>query len=310
MSHASAIPWRRRLSELGRGVAKPHPPLFAPLLYGVAAQIEALPPAEVTADPTRLTKCQGELRRVLGTAPFVVAAPTAMEAEALGAEVDRGSWPPQVLAPATAGVIETVDFETLWSRSEALAASLEATRRLARSQTGEPVLLAALTGPASLLAELLGEAAVADAAAYEFAGRALSALFRQFAQGGASAVLFCERRLPAAADEAAWRSALNTISNIARFHRLPALLCFDGAAVADWPTATVACPPIGHEAGDGRPQGACIPADPAQWSCLSGDAGGARIVVTAGEVPADSDIELLADACAEALAIEQSGGQP
>lgn len=305
MSPEAAIPWRRRLSELGRGVGKPHPPLFAPLLYGVAAQIEALPPAEVTADPTRLTKCQGELRRVLGTAPFVVAAPAAMEAEALGADVDRGSWPPRVRAPATAGVIETVDFDTLWPRSEALAASLEATQRLARTQAGEPVLLAALTGPASLLAELFGETAAKDAAAYEFAGRALSALFRQFAQGGASAVLFCERRLPAAADDAAWRGALNTISNIARFHRLPALLCFDGDAASDWPAATVACPSVGNAAGDGRPQGACVPADPAQWTCLSGGAGSARIVVTAREVPADSDIEGLADVCADALAIEQ-----
>src|ERR1700752_4403036 len=88
-------PWRRRLSEIGRNTGKPHPPLFAPLLYGVAAQIEALPPADVTADPTRLGKCLVELRRALGTAPLVVAAPSAMEAEALGASVDRGTWPPK-----------------------------------------------------------------------------------------------------------------------------------------------------------------------------------------------------------------------
>lgn len=297
------ISWRRRLSELGRGIGKPHAPLFAPLLYGVAAQIEALPPAEVTSDPTRLGKCLTELRRVTGTAPFVVAAPSAMEAEALGAAVDRDTWPPQVSGPASEGVIERSEFDEVWALSEALAASLETCKRLAATQQHEPVLLAALTGPASLLYELLGNGPP-SAAAYEFAGRALSALSRQFAQSGASAILLCER-VPLA-DVAAWSGALNTIANIARFHRIPALLAFDdGVSPSDWPPATIACPQIGHDTASGKPHGATASPVLATWSELVGRTGTARVIVTAHEVDADTSIESLTEACETALEVEK-----
>lgn len=297
------IPWRRRLSELGRGGAKPHAPLFAPLLYGVAAQIEALPPAEVTADPTRLGKCLVELRRVLGTAPFIVAAPTAMEAEALGARVDREVWPPKVTASAPQDVVALAAFEEIWPQSEALAASIEATRRLSKTQTGEPAILAALTGPASLLAELMGEEASPGVDAYEFAGRALSALSRQFAQSGASAILICERRLPSDLD--AWNAALNTISNIARFHRIPALLAFDGVVPAEWPGSTIACPTLEHETAMQKPHGLTVSADPGRWGSLVCNTGSARAVFTAVEVAADTDIETLREACEAALEMER-----
>jgi acetophenone carboxylase len=308
MSAADNVPWRRRLSELGRGVGKPHAPLFAPLLYGVASQIEALPPAEVTADPTRLGTCLAALRRATGTAPFVVAAPTGMEAEALGAVVDRQTtWPPQVTAGAGDGVIELADFDDVWARSEALAASLETCKRLSATQQNEPVLLAALTGPASLLSELLGGGAPA-AAAYEFAGRALSALSRQFAQSGASAILLCERVPPA--DVAAWTAALNTIANIARFHRIPALLAFDaGLSPTEWPSATVACPSIGQQGVvREKPQAPVVAPHPAAWADLPGTTGTARAVFTARDVDAGTSIEALADACEAALEIEKENG--
>ena len=300
--NASPPPWRRRLSELGRGVGKPHPPLFAPLLYGVSAQIEALPPAEVTADPTRLGKCLTELRRVTGTAPLVVAAPTAMEAEALGAAVDRETWPPKVTSPAGDGVIQHGEFDEAWAVSEALAASLETCKRLSATQQGEPVLLAALTGPHSLLVELLG-AGASSAAAYEFAGRALSALARQFAQSGASAILLCERALPT--DTASWSAALNTIANIARFHRIPALLAFDGVTPSEWPGATIACPGAEQETSIEKPHGMTVSADPSSWADLVGNTGSAKVVFTAREVDAQTPIEDLGDACADALDIEK-----
>ena len=311
------IPWRRRLSELGRNLGKPHAPLFAPLLYGVASQIEALPPAEVSADPTRLGKCLVELRRALGTTPLTVSAPTAMEAEALGATVNRDTWPPRVEAPVIESVMESVfglaDFEDVWSRSEALSASLETCRRLSSTLAGEPVLLAGLTGPAALLAQLLD--APPSAEAWEFAGRALSALARQYAQAGASGLLICEPRAPA--DIAGWSSALNTLSNIARFHRIPLLLAFDvgvddhaddraGVLPPPWPTAAVACPAIASgDVLDARAHGACASADPSTWAELPSWIGAARVVVTAREVAADTDIEVLTEACEAAREIER-----
>lgn len=299
-------PWRRRLSELGRGIGKPHAPLFAPLLYGVASQIEALPPAEVTADPTRLGKCLVELRRATGVAPYVVAAPTAMEAEALGAEVDREKWPPRLKATVGSDVIGRSEFDDAWPQSEALAASLETCKRLAATQKDEPVLLAALTGPASLLLELLGSDVSAGAAEYEFAGRALSALSRLFAQSGVSAILLCERVAPA--ETGAWVAALNTIGNIARFHRIPALLAFDEAAApTPFPAATVACPRIGQDAGTDKPHARVVPIDLATWAGLPGNTGDARAIFTAREVDPQTSIEALSEACEAALEIQKGG---
>lgn len=299
---SASIPWRRRLSELGRGAGKPHAALFAPLLYAVASQIEALSPAEVTADPTRLGKCLLELRRVLGTSPLLVAAPTAMEAEALGASVDRDVWPPRVVGEASPGIVEISDFDAQWSQSEALAASLETCQRLASTQGGEPVILAALTGPGRLLQDLWNESSAAAADRWEFAGRALASLARQFAQRGVSGFLVCERRPPQ--EEAPWRGALSTIGNIARFHRIPALLAFEEGELGEWPSSVVACPSAASEDKIARPHGLTIAPEPAVWHLLAGTTGSARIVFTAGEVAAEYSIEALREACEAALEIE------
>lgn len=298
---ANRPPWRRRLSELGRGIDKPHAPLFAPLLYGVASQIEALPPADVTADPTRLSKCLVELRRALGTSAFVTAAPTAMEAEALGASVDRDVWPPAVTGAAPNDAIERADFAGVWGRSEALAAALETTKRLASTESGEPVFLAGLTGPARLLAELYGEGATDGA--FEHAGRALSALAREFAQAGATCIVLCERTVPA--DVARWTGALNTIANVARFHRIPALLTFDVEGPAEWPASTIACPSLAYGGAMTRPHGLTAAGDPGTWGALVGRTAQARIVVTASDVDAGTSVDALQSACEAALELER-----
>jgi len=302
---SSSIPWRRRLSELGRGLGKPHAPLFAPLLYGVCAQMEALPPAEVTADPTRLAKNLVELGRALGTSALVVAAPSALEAEAFGADVDRDSWPPRVLGGCAADTFARDDFAGCWTRSEALDASLEACQRLAATEGSEAVLIAALTGPASLLEELCGPMPP-SAGAWEFAGRALSALAREFAQRGAAAILLCERR--PADDADAWRAALGTVGNIARFHRIPALLACEAWAPATWPDATVACPafePGVPAPALAKPYGLSVTHAPAAWAALPGAHGQARVIVTAREVPADVPVEDLVDAVDVALEVQR-----
>tara|TARA_R110000787_G_scaffold170629_26_gene283379 strand:- start:5492 stop:6421 length:930 start_codon:yes stop_codon:yes gene_type:complete len=305
MSAASGKPdWQRRLSQLARGAGKPHSPLFAPLMYGVCSQIEALPPAQVTADPTRLAKCQGELRRVLGTEAFVVAAPSAMEAQALGAHVDRNVWPPRVNDSGSASLPHSLeDFSSAWEQSEALTASLEATRRIARSEQGKPVILAALTGPATLLGQLKGDAALAQED-FEFIGRALSALCREFAQGGASAILICEQALPVDMD--AWHAALSTIANIARFHRVPALLAFETPQSLQWPDGWVACPEPASLAQQEKACGVCISTEPGSWADVcEADLSLARVMLSAADIDANADIDALIDACEPALERQQ-----
>jgi acetophenone carboxylase len=139
--------------------------------------------------------------------------------------------------------------------------------------------------------------------AWEFAGRSLSALARQFAQRGVSALLLCERA--PGADVDAWTGALHTIANIARFHRLPALLAFDGEAPAEWPAPTVPCVPSDQASATTRSHGLAVPADPAAWTDLADTKGLARVVVTATEVAPETSIEALTDACDAALELER-----
>jgi acetophenone carboxylase len=286
---SAVAPWRRRLSELARGIGKPHAPLFAPLLYGVASQIEALPPGEVVVDPTRLGKCLVELRRAVGVSSFVTAAPSAMEAEALGATVDRGSWPPRVVAQAPDSVVDLADFDAEWERSEALAASIETTKRLAATEPGEPPILVGLTGPGQLVSQLFTEPRPSS---WDLAGRALSALARRYAQAGASALVVCERSAPS--DWNAFASALATVANVGRFHRIPTLVAFASDEPKSWPAGVVA-----------REARLSIGAAIGTWRDVGEHVGAARVVVTAEEVPAATPIEALALACEELLPIER-----
>ncbi|MBI4695927.1 MAG: hypothetical protein HY749_18115 [Gammaproteobacteria bacterium] len=299
MSELIAL-WRRRLSELGRGVGKPHGPLFAPLLYGVGAQIEALPASEVTADPTRLRKALLELGRVLGTSALYVSAPSGMEAEAFGATIDRTRWPPQISAPAEEGALALTDFDAVWAASAHLEASLEVAARLAAEGADDALPLAALTGPATLLAETFGAAAIETEEGYDFAGRALSALARRYAQSGVAGFVVCERVPPAAT--AAWKTALNTLGNVAKFHRVPVLLSFGEAAAPEWPVSMVPCPRTAP--GGAKPYGLTVSADPATWDPAG--LAGARTLVSGGEIAADFPLDALAEACAAMLELERA----
>ncbi|HLY58773.1 MAG TPA: hypothetical protein VKS60_24640 [Stellaceae bacterium] len=295
MNNAARVPWRRRMSELSRGVGKPHPPLFAPVLWSVACQVEAMEPAAFTADPTKLTRGLVELARALQLEAVVTACPAGMEAEALGAAVDRNSWPPRAIAGTGRKLLDTEDFETIGTRSPALNAAIEATRRIAARERDETVILVALTGPAALQAEL---AAPSDEpVAYETIARALAALTRGFAEAGANAILLCERMLPA--DDEGWTGAMRTIANIAKFHRIPTLLSFgDRSSPEIWPGFVIPCPASGSALPQARPCGVAIDPDPGRWSQAMADAGDARIAVTSAEVSPAVSIGMLQEAIA------------
>lgn len=279
------LSWRRRMANLARRVGEAHPPLFAPLLRGIAAQIEAIDPREMIADPTRLTKGLGELKRALALDVLVTATPCGMEAEALGARVERTLSAVRVTAPASPDLADREDFTDAWAQSVALAAALETTRRLASTVGEETVIVAALTGPATLADELGGTAMI------DVAARALTALTREFGQAGAGVVALVERAAP----DAGWGEVVMPIANVAKFLKMPTLLAFSGVeAPGEWPPVVIPCPPAGLSV-DGIHGLALDPAI-ATWAGIA--PGAARAVITAGEVPADTPLAALVDAVA------------
>jgi hypothetical protein len=267
--------------ELSRGTSTEHPPLLAPLLWSIACQVEALEPAEFTSEPTKLTRGLTEMTRALELDTIVSACPSGMEAEALGARVDRSTWPPRVVDAGRADLAAVEDFDALWSRSAALSAALETTRRLAVLDRNKSVILAALSGPGALQNELTAPGE--SPPDYDNLGRALAALARRYAESGATVLLLSEPALPA--DMVAWNGALRTVANVAKFHRIPLLLCFeDEVAPHEWPGFVVPCPAAGTALETGRLYGVALKTEPDSWTAELAKAPGARIAITRREV--------------------------
>lgn len=284
MSEIISPDWRRRVAELARGAGKPHAPLWVPMHFSGAAQIEALPVADFVSDPTKLGKGLSELRRILGSAAIVTAVPASAEAEALGAQVNLGVWPPVITAAPGAAVAALADLEQCFANGARLQASLQATRRLAEAESGAPVLVAVLTGPAALAAQLAPHATPGELEGlYDFIGRFLAALVGEYAKAGAHAIVLREGEVGAEI-QPFWQDALGPIANVARFHKMPPLLQY-GAAAGPWPRNMIGCPRQ-SETGPvrGGAHALALPADPDGWNGLPDGGGNARIAMTDGEV--------------------------
>ena len=298
---ANPASWKRRMAQLAKGLGKPHPPLFAPQARAIAAQIEAVSPPEFVADPTRLAKGLAELSRAAGLSALVTATASGMEAEALGARVDEGEWPARVTAPADPNCLSTEEFSAIWPRSARLDAALEATRRLAATEGEDKVILAALTGPAAFLGELLGGERAHDAEMFDFAGRALSALARAFAEAGASAIMLVET----GPIGEGWRSAVGPIANVSKFHRMPLFVIAPNAGDTAPSPHGVPCCALETEAPATKSYGRVLPDTPETWAAVLPSVGGARFVTTAAEIDPALPLGAFLDAAHEARMMEQ-----
>lgn len=305
MQQVTGAVWRKRMQDLSRNVGKAHGPLFAPLVLAAAAQIESITVAQMVRDATRLRKNVSELRRVLGLQVAVCAVPSAMELEAAGAVMSAGDdvWPPQVIgAPSVRGDIDVAAI----SASPRVAASLEATRQLAAADTSEPVLVAALTGPATILSQLRAAGAEVDGeTGYEFVGRLLATLARLYAEAGIHVLQWHESVLPDEIDLDGWKGALGTAGNVARFHRIPPLLIFANAPTAPaWPMQATPCPsPAQHGGAMSRAHGRAWSSDSSEWPVLPGQAAGERYVTTVADLPLDISVATLKARVEQARAV-------
>lgn len=264
--------WRKRMQDLSRGMGKPHAPLFAPLLFGVAAQIEAIPAEQMRQDGTRIRKNVGELRRALGTDTVFCCAP---DAELLaGAGLAQAGSAPQALP--------------------GLAAALDAVQQW-QADASEPVIAAALHGPGQIFRWQQEQGHTEDAALrFERIGDVLAGWVRVFAEAGVHLLQWYDAPPEDEALTDAWKGALGTAGNVARFHRAACVLLLDAPGQPAWPAQAVACPSPGQHTGPmPRPHGRAWPADPGAWPVLPGDDAAERLIATQAEVPADTEMAAL-----------------
>lgn len=306
MVRAPGITPRARVRALLGQTGRHHKtPLFVPVVHALAAKVEAVGLFEFLTNPTKLAKGLQALHQALGTDAITCACGATIEIEALGATVECSVYPPRVVAPPP---VQDFDSDTLPERvakAPRIAAAAEAVRRLAVTSPGEPILVAALAGPASLaiqIAQSLGQNAyhnVAFEAYLETAGRTVLEVARQFLLAGANMITIVERALPErqSSDFDVWKGAVTPMVNLTRFHKaLPMVL-------ANWrpehlgalPATIVPClsltSPIVEAAGT---FGIALPTDNLDWHLPSLPY---SLITTDGEVPFETDIPALRTAC-------------
>jgi Uroporphyrinogen decarboxylase (URO-D) len=305
VSRARLTPRAQVRSLLGSGGRRGAAPLFVPLMHVLAAKVEALDIGECLTNPTKLAKGLQALYQALGTDAITCACDGAIEIEALGACTDWSVYPPRVVAPPA---LEGLDPDVIAKRvakAPRIAAAGEAIRRLAVTCPGEPVLVAALTGPAALavqIAAAAGQAATVSAAleAYlETAGRTVLESARQFLLAGANIIMVIEHALPEHQTSSfdGWKSVMTPIANLTRFHRaLPMVLAtWTSEDLGALPAAIVPCLPLqGSIVEAGRRFGVALPTDNLDWRLPSSPC---SVLTTDGEVPFETDIPALRAAC-------------
>ena len=85
---------RRRLRGLVKRNKPPDSPLFVPLAFALAAQIDALPLDVFLRDPTQLSKGLSSLHQALATDGVVTFSDATAIAQSLGAGVAAAGYPP------------------------------------------------------------------------------------------------------------------------------------------------------------------------------------------------------------------------
>jgi acetophenone carboxylase len=183
-----------------------------------------------------------------------------------------------------------------------LDAAVEATARLATTAPGEPVLVAALTGPATS-AEHAAAGALADppeaVAVLEEVGSGILVALKRFLEAGVNLVVVVEETVPPPEALDAWVSVVTPLVNVTRFHQAaPVMVVRDATteSLAGVPLSVGLCGPEGTTiAGPAnRVRGLTLAAEPKEWAAPPP---GTPLTVTAGVVPGSCGFAEVLEAC-------------
>ncbi len=274
---------RRRLRSFIKRNKLPETPLFVPLVYAAAAQIDAVERGGFLRDPTQLSKGLSALHQALESDGVVTFSDAGTIAQALGARVEEGDYPPRILAHASEVSIHESIVSSVLGHVR-LAAGLETTGRLLQTLHGDPILSVVLPGPVRLADDAYGAHSTQE---LEASTHILVAVCRAFGEAGTQLFVLEEAAI---VDTAAWETALRPVINVIRFYQgLPVLA---GNPQTAAPAGALPCVTAGADS-----DAACarlLSRIPAQWGqsnlpCV--------LLITDGEIVADVDIGALRSGC-------------
>lgn len=291
---------RRRLRNLVKRRQSIALPLFFPLMYAVAAQIEGVDELDLLSNATKLSNSLTALHGITEVDGIVCFKTNHEVSEALGAKIEWDSYPPNAASPAVdVGAVGDSVLQGIL-RHPRVDSGLEVIRRLTQTIKGDPVLIAVLAGPATLAMELSGSRGISPEL-METAGSITTALSRAFCEAGAHLILLkeCTSSLPGMDNARAWHAALTTVANVAGFFGVLPIILFnrqsDELAVAygKQPVAGL-CSDAVEAAQSTAAIVHCLDCTPADWQLPEFPC---DLLTTALEVPARQDIGELREAC-------------
>ncbi len=292
LQSAPILELKRRLADLGRGAPRQSPPVFAPMLFTVAAEIEGLSAWEYVSDPTKMVRAGMELSRMLGLGTVFTGVPCGAVAQALGANLTEDVWPTTVVAKRAQDHLAISEPSLFWGQSALLSNFLAATRNMAADERNTMLPVMGVEGPTALASQIFGVANLTEAQA-DSIGTILAALIGDFAEAGASAIVMVDQTPDEDSKEYA-KSAYRTLANVARFHRVPVVPVFEdnGSPTGTLPTVVPAYQ-TGVTVGPAiKLYARSWPVTIEEWCKLAVD-DKSRFVTTTGEVPTDTSIEQL-----------------
>ncbi len=284
---------RRRCRKLVKRGKVPSQPLLMPIAHTVAAQIEGLNVREFLTDATRMSKCLTALHQAIRVDAIVCFFDASSIAEAVGAQLDWGSYPPEVIAKPSQAIPENI--ADLLGNHARIQTGVDVLKRLRATITDEALFAVVITGPATL-AEQISEDS--DGASLELCGRIISETGRIFGEAGAHVIMIIEKAFPKAGYQE-WQAALLPVINVARFYNALPVLVPIGMKheqarqfSSEAPGNLLIC--ADQALMDHKPAGQILAGQLSEWTVSNH---GVSLLTTAGEIPPDSDIPELCTAC-------------
>jgi Uroporphyrinogen decarboxylase (URO-D) len=308
-------------------------PLLLPIVFSLGARLENLSLSAFLANPTRIANSQRQIRTVLGLDGVTSYFDPYLEAEALGSNVERNANGTNCICGPAESLQTTLEHrasaEVLVAKSR-VPLACDVIRRLKTMLSGEPALMARVSGPCQLWDLLNGDLPREEISndGVGYCSDITSAVTKSFLDAGANVIFLCENRA-SIRDGERWIDLLMPIVNVIRFYEALPVVIFSGAHAEESPAAlgTNSDGPIIPYDVDRLPATETCPFaqlaaflpntsfspnnphDQAFARLLSiAQASALAIVTSRGEIPADVDLKQLADLSSALRRISRSIG--